>query len=376
VTIELTLGKISKGGPITACEYAGIPGGKYLGLVPLIILFFIGTYFMVVVGWFIKYFLLSFTDAFQTADLPQYFMGFAFADPQRFLFHGIVIVVTAAIVIFGVTRGLERACRIMVPILFICLIIMAIRSLTLPGAMKGVSFLFKPDWSKFNFQVVLMALGQIFFTLGISTSVIVLYGSYMKENEDIPMNVIVTSAGNTVASLIAALAIFPALFAFGIAEPASGPALVFMMFPAVLKELPKVFGIVFFASVVAAVLTSTIGIFEFVVEPLVYRVKMSRKKAVIIVALLFWVVGLPAAYNFNWLTKIDQYFSTIFLPLMGIIAPVALFVYIGREKALEWVNKGASFSLGNWWVAWGKSVYPILVAAVVVVGILQLLKVF
>ncbi|MHA1941812.1 MAG: sodium-dependent transporter, partial [Candidatus Hodarchaeales archaeon] len=240
----------------------------------------------------------------------------------------------------------------------------------------GISFLFSPDWSKLNFKVILMALGQIFFTIGLSTSVIVLYGSYLKKDEDIPVSTLVSSIGNTIASLIAALAIFPALFAFKIVDPASGPALVFMMFPMVLKELPRIFGIFFFAGAVAAVLTSTIFIMELVIEPFIYRLNWSRKKATVIVAIAFWICGLPAAYNFNWLTVIDAYFSTIFFPLMGVIAPIALFKYLGRGKALETINNGAKIRIGDWWVSWGKYVYPILVLIVVLIGVLELLKVF
>jgi NSS family neurotransmitter:Na+ symporter len=115
---------------------------------------------------------------------------------------------------------------------------------------------------------------------------------------------------------------------------------------------------------------------ELVIEPFIDRLNWSRKKATVVVAIAFWICGLPAAYNFNWLTVIDAYFSTIFFPLMGVIAPIALFKYLGRGKALETINNGAKIRIGDWWVSWGKYVYPILVLIVVLIGVLELLKVF
>ena len=132
MTYELTLGKVSKGGPISACGFSGMPGGKYLGAVPVVLYFIMAGYFMVVVGWFVKYFVISFTDVFTTADLPTYFMNFAFASPERFLFHAIVVAVSAGIMILGVVKGFERLCKIGVPIFIILLIIMAVKGMTLP----------------------------------------------------------------------------------------------------------------------------------------------------------------------------------------------------------------------------------------------------
>jgi len=370
ITYELTLGKIGKGGPITAVEASGMPKGKYIMGVPMLIYFIMTTYYMVVVGWFLKYFTISFTDIFATVDLPSYFTNFAFASPQRFLFHAITIAVSAGIMVLGVVKGFERFCKVAVPVLVILLITMAVKGLTLPGSAAGLQFLFAPDWSKLDFGIVMLALGQVFFSIGLCTTVIVLYGSYMKETHDIPLTAVITGFGDSIVAIIAALAIFPALFAFGITEPGSGPGLVFIMFPAVLAQMPRIFGIIFFTATVAVVLTSTTFMLELFAEPLIYRWNWSRKKAITVVALVVWACGLPAAYNFNWLSQIDLYFSTIFIPLAAILAPVALLWYIGPKKALEWVNKGASFRLGNWWVVLGRFVYPILIVLILVVGVL------
>jgi NSS family neurotransmitter:Na+ symporter len=258
----------------------------------------------------------------------------------------------------------------MTPIFFVLLVVLGITSSMLPGAWKGLAFYLSPDLSKLTPTTWLMALGQIFFSIGLASAIIVLYGSYMRDKEDVPANSVVASVGDTLVALIAGFAIFPAVFAMGL-PPASGPGLVFVIYPMVLAKMPAgvVFAPLFFLAFLFITLTSAIALLEFVVEPLVYRLGWSRRRSVITMGLILWLAGLPACYNFMWLASVDMYLTTILLPICALIAPIALFWFYGSEQALAWANKGASFKLGKWWLYWGKYLYPLIIIIVLVWGI-------
>jgi NSS family neurotransmitter:Na+ symporter len=182
------------------------------------------------------------------------------------LWFSVFMIATSAIVLGGVRKGIEKSTKIMMPLLFILLLVMCIKSLTLPGAGKGLEFLFKPDFSKITGTTVLMALGQVFFSLSIGMGTIITYGSYIQKDNNLAGTSVQVSLIDTTVAVLAGIAIFPAVFAFGI-SPSSGEALTFIVLPGIFQQMPggMVFSFIFFLLLALAALTSTISVMEVIV---------------------------------------------------------------------------------------------------------------
>jgi NSS family neurotransmitter:Na+ symporter len=235
------------------------------------------------------------TDAFSGMspdDLGATF-GDLIANPWLPIFWQIVfMLLTVAVVLGGVKNGIERYSKILMPLLLAILVILAVRSMTLEGAAEGISFLFSPDFSKLNMQAVLAAMGHAFFSLSLGMGTMITYGSYINKKENLGTTALQVSIADTLIALIAGLAIFPAVFAFGI-EPSAGPGLVFITLPNVFSQLPfgTGFAILFFSLLAVAALTSAISILEVIVAYLDEEFNWSRTKSSIIVAVAITAVG-------------------------------------------------------------------------------------
>ena len=174
---------------------------------------------------------------------------------------------TAAIVWMGVKDGIEKYSKILMPVLLLIIIIISIRSVTLPGARAGIEFLFKPDFSKINGQVILEALGQAFFSMSIGMGTLITYGSYISKKDNLTSTAFAVSGADTLIAILAGVAIFPAVFAFGI-DPAAGEGLVFITLPNIFQQMAGGYfwALLFFILLSVAALTSTISVLEVVVD--------------------------------------------------------------------------------------------------------------
>ena len=244
---------------------------------------------------------------------------------------------TAWIVLAGVQKGIERYTKILMPILLVLIIILDIRALTLPGGSEGLSFLFKPDFSKINGKTVLEALGQAFFSLSIGMGTLITYGSYMRKKENLANTALSVSLTDTLIAILAGIAIFPAVFAFGI-DPASEEGLVFIVLPKIFQQMPGgyIFSIMFFILLAVAALTSTISILEVVVAYFVEELKMVRKKATILAAVSISAVGIFAAASWGWASDLTLFGLNVFqltdFATVNILLPVGGFfivIFIG-----------------------------------------------
>jgi NSS family neurotransmitter:Na+ symporter len=355
------------------------------GWFSIIACFLILSFYGIVAGWCISYLVKSAANAFSGASAEQLTTMFQQHRAGAFepaVWHLIFIGLTAGIVISGVKSGIEKFSKFVMPLLFVIVLILAVRSLTLPGAGEGLDFLFNPQWSKMTPQVILIALGTAFFSLGIGNGVMVTYGSYISKKSELGKTALQVSLTDTAAAVLAGIAIFPAVFAFGL-KAGSGPGLVFETLPNIFQQLPGgyVFGVLFFFLLVVAALTSSIATMEVIVAFLTEEFKFSRQKATVLTAAIITIIGIPCALSWGVLadfTLFDKsYFDfivwlveAVFLPVGGLL--IALFV--GWRLSTGGVGKelsegGAKASYKAIYLAIIKFLVPLAIAIIFLNGL-------
>ncbi|MBT2615415.1 MULTISPECIES: sodium-dependent transporter [unclassified Bacillus (in: firmicutes)] len=314
---EFTIGRNAQKDAISA--YKHIAPGKpwaligYGGVVASIILL---SFFSVVGGWIISYLARSFTGSLSNLTQEEYgnFFNTIISNPYETVIAQLLFMVfTIWVVQGGVSKGIEKANKYMMPSLFILFIILLIRSLTLDGAMEGVKFFLKPDFSALTGETILLALGQSFFALSVGVSVMVTYASYLSKKEDITKSAFSVVGLNIFISLLAGLVIFPAVFALGF-SPSSGPGLVFVVLPAVFNEmaLGGIFMSIFFILLLFATLTTAFSILEIVVAAMIKGDSAKRKKASWIAGITVFLIGIPSALSFGVLSDVKVFNLSIF----------------------------------------------------------------
>ena len=292
---------------------SGKAWGK-IGFISVISALVILSFYSVVGGWTVDY--ITQAVCFNFKEGLDYEQTFRYSSENAFrplIFTLIFLLFTAVVVIMGVNKGIEKYTKVMMPLLFVMVIMLAIRSLTLKGAGEGVKFLFRPDWSKFTIDTVLSALGQSFFSLSIGCGTIITYASYVKRNENIVRLSTETALMDTLFALLAGIAIMPAVFAFGL-TPAEGPGLVFVIIPQIFSQLPMggIFAILFFVVLFFAALSSSISLLEVMVAYLIEEIHWSRKAAVAISSLLVTVLAVLCSLSLGMLKHVTLLGSNIF----------------------------------------------------------------
>ncbi|MDH5610470.1 MAG: sodium-dependent transporter, partial [Cyclobacteriaceae bacterium] len=274
------------------------------------------------------------------------------------------MLITLVIVKGGIAQGIEKASKLLMPILFILILLVIIRSVTLPGAMEGIVYYLKPDFSKINGGVVLAAIGQAFFSMSIGWGIMITYGSYLSRNENIISSGFWVGLTDSAVALLAGLMIFPAVFAFGKA-PAAGPTLVFQILPDIFNSMPaggNIIGAIFFLLLCIAALTSAISIVEVPVSYLIDEKGYSRNKSTWIMTILIFIVGIPSALSSGgneFFTKIsvnlfgtvytgfldimDFIFGTFIIVLASLMVAVYTIWVYGKSKMVEELEQGSSW---------------------------------
>lgn len=296
-------------------------------------------FYSVVAGWVYAYIFKAVSGEIATTDpkvAAAIFSGLVANPLSSLLWQWVVLGVTGGIIMLGVAKGIEAVARKLMPLLFILLLVLCLRSLTLPGAMAGLNFLFSPDLAKITPAVLLTALGLAFFKLSIGMGTMLTYGSYFRANQDIPLTSMRVMLADLSVSLLAGIAIFPAVFAFGF-EPAAGPSLVFMTIPAVFTAMPggTVFMTIFFVLTAIASVGAMLSLLEVPVAILSERFALGRKRASLLTILAIVLLGVPAAlsqslsaelklFGMNPFDLFDFISSNVLLPLGGIL--ICLFV--------------------------------------------------
>jgi neurotransmitter:Na+ symporter, NSS family len=308
---EVGLGRFTGKNTIGAFKNSGANKfWVFMGAVlALCVSFFVLSYYGVIAGWTIGYIVSEFTDFIKN------FETFRSAPVYVIPFFALFMISTVVIVLGGISGGIEKASKILMPVLFILLFVVMIRSLTLPNAMEGVKYYLTPDFSKITGGVILSALGQAFFSLSVGWGILITYGSYLPKNQNIVSSGMWIGLMDTSVALLAGLMIFPAVFAFG-KNPAEGTALVFQVLPEVFSSMPaggNIVGALFFLLLCVAALTSSISMIEVPASYLIDEKKWSRKKAAWVVGILAFVVGIPSALSGG----ASPYFTNMSIDLFG-----------------------------------------------------------
>jgi NSS family neurotransmitter:Na+ symporter len=372
---EFTFGRYFKAGSYiginTLFKKRNLKSGKIIGLLPPLGITGIFIFYCIVVGWVLKYFALSITGKISTIDTQTYFSNFSGTSSSIpwFLF---AVVITLLIVISGVAKGIERLNKIVLPILFVIFIFLMFKSLSLEGAMEGVRYLVIPRWEVLlNAKTWIMALGQAFFTVSLTGCGMVVYGSYINKDFDIPTSSLQTAIFDTLAALLASFIIIPAVFAFNIA-PDSGPSLLFITVPKVFQSMPysSVISSLFFLSIIFAAISSSVSMLEGPVETLLSATNLTRKKATILVSVVCFLLGLPLAVNIGMFGQFADFITIVLSPIGVLIVAICFFYLFDKKTLLKAVNQGSKHPVGLWFVPLGKYVFVTTTILVIVLGLI------
>ncbi len=361
----------------------------FVGGLGVLASFIILSYYSVVGGWVVNYIVKALTGAFNTADIEALggmFTGLISSPVEPLIYHGIFMLMTLGIVIGGISGGIEKYSKILMPALFVMMFAIMLRSVTLPGASEGIKFLLAPDFSKIDGGVILAALGQVFFSLSLGMGCMITYGSYLSKEENIPQSSFIIPLIDTGVALLAGLTILPAVFAFGF-DPASGPGLVFVTLPAVFSKMPlgSLFAVIFFVLVLFAALTSSISLLEASVSYVVDDWGWNRKGATFALSAAIFLLGIPASLGMGPLSHIklikgkDIFDSmsfvsdNILLPLGGLLLCIFVGWVWGMKNAINEATSNGKhgFALAPIWSFLVKFVAPIAILVVFIQGLLS-----
>ena len=305
---EFALGRKIKANVVTIYKTLDKRFG-FAGYISVVALSLILGFYAVLGGWIINYVFqygkALFGSANAIAAPGEYFGAFTANPALSIVFFVLFMIATIWIVTKGVSGGIEKASKTMMPALFVCLVIIIIRSVTLPGASAGFEFLFKPDITKLTPSTLGLALSQMFFSCSLGVGTMLTYGSYLKDDDNIQQNAMIVPLLDTLTAILAGIAIFPAVFALGL-EPDAGPSLMFITLPSVFNEMGmgNVFGFIFFVLVLFAALTSSISMLEVTTSVLSENTKMSRKAAAVGTGAVITLLGIPVALSFGKLSHV------------------------------------------------------------------------
>jgi NSS family neurotransmitter:Na+ symporter len=351
---ETMLGRRGRQSPINAmttlaAEANAKPYWAYLGWLGMLAGFLILSYYSVVAGWSMAYIFKMAGGFLQQAtptEAQQAFVDLKNAPDMQLIWHTAFMFTTVLIVSRGVSQGLERVTRIMMPGLFVMLLTLDIYAASTPGFGEGMAFLFTPDFSKLTGDSVLIAMGQAFFSLGLGMGSIMVYGSYLPDHVSISRSSAFVASADTLVALMAGIAIFPVVFSNHL-PPGMGPGLIFETLPLAFSHMPagNLFGTLFFVLVFFAAITSAIALIEPAVAWLSENRGLSRARASQYAGLACWLLGFGSVSSFRdsaepiWLGQtffelVDYLTADIMLPAGGIM--IAIFAgWVMRSQDSE-----------------------------------------
>ena len=387
---EFSLGRKTNRNPVGAFDQLK-PNSLWVGIGYMGVLagFFILSFYGVVGGWTFAYIIKSITGSVLEFASPKeaavFFGSFIGNTGEVLFYHAMFMGTCIAIVLKGVHGGIEKACDLLMPTLVVILFLLMLRSLTLDGAMDGVAFYLTPDFSKVDIHVVLIALGQAFFSLSLGMGCMITYGSYLSDKESLTSSTVYVVIFDTLIALLVGMVIFPAVFSMGL-EPTEGPGLVFSVLPTVFASMPLGHGvaIIFFILLAIAAITSGISLLEVVVAYFIDQRGWQRKKAVLVVGSAIFAFGIPSGLSFgimadvkllgmNFFDHIDNIASNYFLPLGGMLTAIFVGWVWGTKNVHEEIEKYENKFSFPWSQCWE---FLIRYITPVAVGIVFIAKVF
>lgn len=380
----------------TKLNYTGalkvlFPGKKWYlaGIVGLTVLIIVLSFYSGVSGWTIAYLFKSLWGTYAGATPEQIttdFGQFLNSPLELFFWLFVMTVINGFVVVKGIRNGIEKVCKILLPLLFAMIIILGVNALRLPGAQAGLEFYLKPDFGALTLEGILGAIGLAFFTLGVGAGNLVIYGSYLDNQRTIGSSSFIIAIGDVIVAILMGFIIFPAVFAYGI-EPTAGPPLVFITLPIIFSQMQfgMLFAVIFFLLLFFACLTSTIAILEAIVGYFVDEWKWSRRKTVIIASVSIYVLGIFQMLSFGPWSDVTLFGKTIFdlsdYLVTNILLPgggLALLIFAGwmwkPNMLLDEINIGKGIQLNHYYLFTVRYLAPIALTVVYLqlLGIIKL----
>lgn len=351
---ELVVGRRSQSNSVGAFKrLAPKSAWPIIGYMGVLCGFLIFAFYSTVSGWTLEYIVKSVSNSFQGKDittLEHDFAEFHNNGWRNLMWQAIFIMLTGFVVFKGIRNGIEKYAKVLMPLLLVILVILGIRSITLPGAKEGLAFLFKPDFNKITGNVLISALGQGFFSLSLGMGVLITYGSYVKKDDNLTSTAFSVVLADTLIALLAGIVIFPAAFSFGL-NPEAGTGLVFNTIPMIFNQMAGgyVFCIIFFVLLAIAALTSTISLLEVVVAYISEELRVKRQVATVIACVATIFLGSFASMSLvdnspltiggkTIFDALDFITANVLLPLGGILIVVFVGWRLGKVQFFEEVT--------------------------------------
>ena len=392
MTAEIALGRktgLSAIGAFSALNKRYRFVGVLVTLVPVIIF----PYYSVIGGWVIKYFFTFLTGGVSAAAEDTYFTGFISGVSEPIVWFVIFTAITAAVVICGVEKGIEKVSKVMMPLLVVLTVGISLYVLTIDGAMEGVKYYVLPHMSDFSLKTLLSSMGQLFYSMSLAMGIMITYGSYMSKSTNLGSSVRQIEIFDTGIAFFAGLMIVPAVFAFSGGDPSAlkaGPGLMFITLPKVFASIRfgGFLGTVFFVLVFFAAITSAISLMETIVSILMDFFHWSRRKTSILVFIYSLLMGVPSSLGFGiWdfvkplgMSILDAWDFISNSILMPIVALLTCFFagFVIKPKAIidEACAEGADFKGKHLFTVVIKWVAPVILVAILISSILNALGIF
>lgn len=361
--------------------------GKLATLVPVLIL----PYYCLIGGWVTKYAATMTVGKVSESAGDDYFTGFISQTGEPIIWFLVFATITAVVVFLGVSKGIEKFSKILMPALFVLTVALTIYVLTREGAGAGVAYYLKPDFSKLSIKTILAALGQLFFSMSLAMGIMVTYGSYVKAEDHIEKSTRRIEIFDTLIAFLAGLMIVPAVFAYSGGDEAAlgkGPSLMFITLPKVFNEMKfgSVVGAAFFLLVLFAALTSSVSVMEAIVAGIDDKFKFGRKKATVICyfymiaigvlcSLGFGVLSNVTIFNLSILDFLDFVSNSVLMPIVGMMTCILVGFVLKPDLIISEVELNGPFKMKKFYAVMVKWIAPICIFAILISSVLETLGV-
>nr|MCR5586245.1 sodium-dependent transporter [Lachnospiraceae bacterium] len=352
IMAETSIGRMSKKSPVGAYSYFSDKkivkaGGWINAIIPLLIV----PYYSVIGGWVIRYLVEYIVNGTEKVTDEAFFGNFISSNSQPEIYFIIFALMTMVVIFIGVENGIEKVSKFMMPILVVLAVIISIYSVTRPGAIEGVKYMFIPNFKNFSFMTVVTAMGQMFYSLSIAMGILITFGSYMKRDVSIEGTTNQVVFFDSLIAIMAALMIIPSVFAFSSSQETTlnaGPSLMFITMPNIFNSMGigRIIAVLFFSLVLMAALTSSIALAESAVATIDDQLKFGRKKSTVIVGVIIIVLGSLSALGYGALGNVkiigmqfldffDFLTNSVMMPIAAFASCLLVTVVIKRAKVAE-----------------------------------------
>ena len=384
---EIAIGRKTGQSPIGAFKALDKRFG-FLGILAAIVPAIILPYYSVIGGWVMKYVVGFVTGNGAAMASDTYFSSHISSTASPLLWFFVFIGLTAVVVLFGVEKGVEKVSKVMMPILVVLILFIALYTIfAMDGAMEGVVYYIKPDFSKFSIMTVVAAMGQLFYSMSLAMGIMITFGSYMKKDISIEKSAHQIEIFDTDIAFLAGLMIIPAVFAFSGGDESAlgqGPGLMFVTLPKIFNEMPggSIIGFVFFVMVFFAALTSSISLMETVVSVLIDKTKLGRKSCCFIVLGFSVLLGIPSSLGYSAWSEVkilgmqlldffDFTSNSLIMPILALGTCIFVGFFLKPKAVIEELEVSAPFKLKTMFSVIIRYVAPICILAILLSSILS-----